>query len=141
MQDPESRRLHREQWKAAGYSREDIRLMERLLEPDLPGHRPGKRGRETKWTGELLSRLLREVLELTGGKTRKVSAACRTLANREPWRTLVETSGTKRQPADVLRERYVRLFMGCIEIWKHVKTGEEFERIRPKHPKRGGKHR
>lgn len=142
MQDSRSRHLLRERWKAAGYSREDICLMERFLEPDQPGHRPaGKRGRETKWTGELQLRLLKEVLELTGGKTRKVSAACRTLANREPWRSLVETSGTKRQPADVLRERYVRLFMGCMEIWEDVKTGEEFEWIRPKQRKRGGKHR
>lgn len=142
MQDPESRRLRREQWKAAGYSCEDIRLIERLLEPDPPGHRPaGKRGRKTKWTKELQLRLLNEVRRLTGGKTRGVSAACRTLANREPWRSLVETSGTKRQPSDVLRERHVRLFMACIEIWEDVKTGEEFQMIRQKQQKRGGKHR
>jgi hypothetical protein len=133
-----------DQLKEAGYSDEDIRLIWRLAHPDeTEQRREGKRGRETKWTGELNGRLIMEVLELTGGignENRKVSAACRTLADREPWRSLVETSGTKRRPAEVLRERYTRLCMASFELWEDINTGEVFMEIRPKHKKRGGKY-
>ena len=131
-----------ELWKDAGFTDEDVRLMQRLAEPSPPGQRPqGKRGRETKWTSDLHTRLIREVLELTGGKqSRKVSEACRILAAREPWCSLVTTSGSKRQPADVLRERYVRLWMASLKLYENVETGEVAEVMRLKHRKRGGKY-
>ena len=145
MQDSKPPEPLREQLKEAGYSDEDIRLIWRLAQPDNTGQRPaGKRGRETKWTGELNGKLIREVLELTGGignESREISAACRTLAERQPWRSLVSTSGSKRRPADVLRERYTRLCMASIELWEDLRTGEVTMRVRPKQKKRGGKYK
>ena len=124
-------------------SRWDIQLIRKLMRPGLPGERPpGKRGRDTKWTSELHHQLILDVLELTGGEEKKIStsAACLILAKREPWLSLVETLSTKRDPADVLRERYVRLYMAAFDIYEDVKTGELEVKIREKNKKHGGKY-
>ena len=132
-----------QRWKNAGYTEEDIQLIRKLMRPGLPGERPpGKRGRDTKWTSELHHQLILDVLELTGGEEKKIStsAACLMLAKREPWLSLVETLSTKRDPADVLRERYVRLYMAAFDIYEDVKTGELEVKIREKNKKHGGKY-
>ena len=135
------RREMRKQWMEAGYTDEDVQLMQRLATPHAPGQRlPGRRGRETKWTADDHLRLLQEVADLTGGHPRKVSWACRKLADREPWRSLASTRGSKRNVAEVLRERFVRLYMGAVDIYEHGEGGELDARIRTKQRERGGKY-
>lgn len=111
--------LRRGDFKADGYSNEDVRLIQRFLRhDDETGRR--RRGRERKWTGALQRRFLQEMGEECGGPpsggSRKTSAAARKLAEREPWASLVEAQGS-RTKADVLRELYVRLWMASIEVY------------------------
>jgi len=113
----------RKLWIEAGYTDEDIRLMGRINFPNesRPNARR-KRGRQSKWAKELNLRLIREVGELANGgamygEDRKVSNACKILATCEPWRSLIKTTSPRRKPWQALRERYVRLFMGAIEVY------------------------
>jgi hypothetical protein len=125
-------------FREAGYTEDDIRLIRRLASAETS--RPtGKRGRNVKWTAELNRQLVREVLESAGGfNARKVSAACRLLAEREPWRSLAENS--VRDAAKVLRERFQRNFIGCVDIYQSADGSRLVTRVRRKAPKRGGKH-
>lgn len=127
----------------AGYTPEDIQQIISLCDLNRTGERPsGKKGRDSRWSADLHLRLIKEVGEITGGQgSRKVSEACRILAAREPWKSFVEATSPSRNPADVLRERYVRLFKGALEIWTDDPSGQmsgNIEvRVGPKQPKTG----
>jgi len=126
--------------RKANYSEDDIRQIWRLAVPDKPGvRRPGKRGRDTKWTVELNLQLIKEISEFTQGDQQKISAACRDLAEREPWKTFIEVKGENRTIANVLREHFHRLFKGSFSYWQDTETGELHEFVRQKQPKRGPK--
>lgn len=106
-------------FKADGYTTEDVRLIQRFRgRDDETG--PPRRGRKRKWTGALLRQFLKEMGEECGGPpsggSRKTSAAARKLAEREPWASLAEPQGS-RTKADVLRELYVRLWMASIDVY------------------------
>lgn len=125
---------------SAGYTEEDVKLIHRMASAQRE-RGAGKRGRDVKWTAELNLQLLREVLESAGGKNRRqISAACRILAEREPWRSLVQPLSRNRTPASVLRERFVRLWMGSIDVIQHIPTGKLVIVSRRKSPRRGGKY-
>jgi hypothetical protein len=115
------------------------------LAQDSPAPRGLKKsrgpGRKAKWTPdheiELVKAIRNEIFydELT------VTDACKKISTREPWISLVKPIGIDRTVADVLRERYQKLMMDCIDIFEDTKTGELFEKQRERRKvRRSGKH-
>ena len=122
--------LRRGDFKADGYTTEDVRLIQRFLRPD-DEIGPPRRGRERKWTSALQRQFLEEMGKECGGPpsrgSRKVSAAARKLAEREPWASLAEPRGS-RTKADVLRELYVRLWMASVEVYGVADADGNFDK-------------
>jgi hypothetical protein len=120
--------------RAAGYSEAEIK--QHLRQTRMAGNAPRGRGRQTKWTPELRSKLVMTILRKMGGlmnaSDRKVSAICRELADQPPWNSLARPVGAYREPWQVLRERYGRSMAAAIDIFENVTTGEVIPAIKVK---------
>ena len=94
------------------------------LEEEFSSKAPAKRGRKKKWTPELEEKLIRSVWIKVNENDLTISAACKKLATEEPWKSLVKPVGSSRTSADVLRERYQKLWLDCFDVYEHIETGE-----------------
>lgn len=87
-------------------------------------------GRKIKWTYEIGQRLIKEVRNETQNNGLNITKACEEVARQEPWRSEFRPTSSNRTTADVLREKYQRLWMDRVELFQDTQTGELFARTR-----------